>query len=70
MWMHGLGSALVGGTATAVTVMVVDPMTFNFTQWENVLKAAIVSGVVNAAFYLKQSPLPDYGNNKKSKEKI
>ncbi len=58
-WIHGLGSAAIGGAATAITVIILDPLTFNLSDgWLNVCKAALVSGVVNAAFYLKQSPLP------------
>jgi hypothetical protein len=59
VWLHGLGAAAIGGVATAITVLVLDPLKFNLgAEWLNVVKAALVSGIVNVAFYLKKSPLP------------
>lgn len=64
MWFHGLGSAIIGGFANAITVMIIDPLKFNMQDgWYNVLTAAIMSGLVSASFYLKQSPLPDEEGN-------
>jgi hypothetical protein len=57
-WLRGLGAAFIGGGVTAVTNMVVAPESFNMSQWQHVVEAAVVSGVLNACFYLKQSPLP------------
>ena len=58
-WIHGLGSAFIGGGATAVTVIVIDPLTFNLQNGlEKVVTAFLVSAFVSACFYLKQSPLP------------
>ena len=58
-WLHGLGAAFIGGGANAVTVMAIDPMKFNLQEgWKNLVTAFLVSGIVNAAFFLKQSPLP------------
>ena len=58
-WIHGLGSAFIGGGATAVTVIVIDPLTFNLQNGiEKVITAFLVSAFVSACFYLKQSPLP------------
>ncbi len=59
-WFHGLVAAIVGGVATTVTVMVVDPVAFNFGDLGKLGKVALISGIVNAAFYLRKSPLPDY----------
>lgn len=65
-WAHGLGSAFIGGSATAITVIIVDPLQFNIhAGLKNLLTAALVSGVVNAAFYLKKSPLPGDNNENK-----
>jgi hypothetical protein len=59
-WVHGVVSALVGGAANAITVMVIDPVKFNLHDgWKNVLSAAAVSGVVAVAFYLRKFPTPD-----------
>lgn len=58
-WLKGLASAAIGAAANAVTVMIVDPANFNLsTGIGKVGTVALVSAVVAAAFYLKQSPLP------------
>ena len=58
-WFKGLISALIGGAANAVTVMIIDPMQFNFDEGiEKLGTVALVSAIVSAAMYLKQSPLP------------
>ncbi len=59
-WIMGLGAAVIGGIASTVTVMVVDPIAFNFNDLGKLGKVALISGIVNAAFYLRKSPLPDY----------
>lgn len=59
-WLKGLLAAFIGGSANAVTVMVIDPTAFNLNeQWRKTASAALVSGLVSAALYLKQSPLPN-----------
>lgn len=58
-WIHGLGSAFIGGGANAVTVMIVDPIQFNINDgWQKLLTVFLVSAILSACFYLKQSPLP------------
>lgn len=58
-WVYGLGSAAIGGAATAVLAMVVEPGTFNFEGGlASLAKLAVGGGLINAAMYLKQSPLP------------
>lgn len=59
VWIHGLISALIGGAATSISTIVVAPEQFNLAGGlANVGKVALVSGIVAAAMYLKQSPLP------------
>ena len=59
-WLKGLISAVIGGGANAITVAIVDPLTFNLTEgFEKLATVAAVSAIVAAAMYLKQSPLPD-----------
>lgn len=58
-WLHGLIAAAIGGAANAITMVVVDPLEFNFAQWGPLWKVSIVSAVVNAAFYLKHAKLPE-----------
>lgn len=65
IWLRGLGSAFIGGAATAITTTVVAPETFNFGDGlKKLLQVSIASGIINAAFYLKKSPLPDDPDDK------
>ena len=58
-WLKGLISAIIGGAANAVTVMIVDPTTFNINDGLVQLgQVALVSSIVSAAMYLKQAPVP------------
>jgi hypothetical protein len=58
-WLKGLAAAFVGGAANMITVVVVDPQAFNLgDQWKKTAIAALVGGVLAAAGYLKQSPIP------------
>jgi hypothetical protein len=58
-WLYGLVAGVITGAATAVVSMaggqVVGAATFTPRQ---LLTVAGVSAIVNAALYLKQSPLP------------
>lgn len=58
-WIKGLVGAVIGGAATAVTNMIVDPVTFNFNEGAHKLwQVAWVSAVISGCMYLKQSPVP------------
>lgn len=68
-WLYGLGSAMIGGGSSAVvsgvTSMGFAPDKFNLSSsagfWHLIgLMVAnfVVSGVLSAFFYLRQSPLP------------
>lgn len=58
-WLYGLFSAFMGGGASAVSAMVIDPVKFNMADgFSNMLSMWVVSGLISAALYLKQSPLP------------
>jgi len=58
-WAKGLISAIIGGAANSITVMIVDPIAFNMQDSAGKLgMVALVSAIVAAAMYLKQSPLP------------
>jgi hypothetical protein len=58
-WIKGLVSAVIGGAANSVTVMVVSPENFNLqTGAGKLATVALVSAIVAAAMYLKESPLP------------
>lgn len=58
-WVYALCAAVIGGAATSVVSIVggqmVGAATFTPRQ---LLTIAAVSAIVNAAMYLKQSPLP------------
>lgn len=58
-WLKGLVSAIIGGAANSVTVMIVEPTSFNLDEGLGKVGAvAMVSAIVAAALYLKKSPLP------------
>ena len=59
-WIRGLVAAVIGGGANAVTVIILDPINFNLFQGgaTKLGMATLVSAIVSAALYLKQSPLP------------
>lgn len=67
-WLHGLAAAFIGAAAGAVSsglgVLFVDPDHFNLGTGlirtiETVGISAVLQGVVTAAAYLRQSPLPE-----------
>ena len=60
-WGKGLVSAVIGAIANAITVVIVDPHTFNLFDGgaEKLLTVMVVSGLVNGAAYLKTHPLPE-----------
>jgi hypothetical protein len=59
-WIHGLGAAFIGGSASAITSVVITP---EILQWDDgmkrLLKGALIAGFLTAAAYLKKSPLPE-----------
>lgn len=72
-WLHGLLAALIGGGASAVSAaigpMLIAPQQFHLADEQglhNILKTMltgfVVSGLLSAFAYLKQSPLPPEGN--------
>ena len=59
VWLSGLIAATITGGANAISVMIVDPVAFNLQdEMGKVLTVALVSAIIGAAAYLKQSPLP------------
>ena len=62
-WLKGLVAAIIGGAANAVTVIIIDPMDYNIHEGASKLgTVALVSAIVSAALYLKQSPIPGKNN--------
>lgn len=60
VWLHGLGSAVVGGVASGITVAIVDPNHFNLSHAGliAIAKVSALMGLWSAGLYLKQSPIP------------
>jgi len=56
-WLKGLAAAAIGGAATSVTLLIVDPA--HFTEVGKLATICGVNALLNAAMYLKQSPIPD-----------
>lgn len=68
-WVHGLGAAIITGICTAVLsalgVTAVDQLGATVLHFSlgQLGMMALSGGVVGAAAYLKQSPLPDDKEN-------
>lgn len=62
-WLHGLVGTVIGGAANSVGIIIVDPTDFNLTTgWRKLASFALISALISAALFLKQSPLPGDGN--------
>ena len=60
IWLKGLISATVSGAAASIGTMVAAPTDFNLgAGLRRLLTVAVVSGIIGAANYLKQSPIPE-----------
>lgn len=58
-WLKGLIASIVGGAANSVSVVIIDPTNFNFSEgWHKLTSFALVSAIISAGLFLKQSPLP------------
>ena len=58
-WLKGLISAAIGGAATAITLMGIEPTSFNLQEGIGKLgTVALVNAIISVAMYLKKSPLP------------
>jgi len=58
-WLKGLLSAVIGGAANSVTVMIAAPDQFNIKDGlPKLAGVCLVSAIVSCAMYLKQSPMP------------
>lgn len=58
-WFKTLFATFIQGAVTSITVIIVDPIAFNFAdQWKKTLMVAVISGIIGACLYLKKSPLP------------
>lgn len=61
LWLKGLVAAVVASAANSISVLIADPRHFNPSEaggWRNLGTVAVVSAIVGAAMYLKQSPVP------------
>jgi hypothetical protein len=61
IWLKGLFAAIVSSSANSISVLIADPHHFNpgvAGGFKNLGVVALVSAIVGAALYLKQSPVP------------
>ncbi|HLI35503.1 MAG TPA: hypothetical protein VKW70_10690 [Terriglobia bacterium] len=61
IWLKGLFAAIVSSAANSISVLIADPHHFNPSVaggFKNLGVVALVSAIVGAALYLKQSPVP------------
>lgn len=56
-WVIGLVGAAVNSAATAITLVIVDPQ--DFWEWDRLAKVMLVMGLVGAALFLKEHPMPE-----------
>lgn len=63
VWAKGIAAAVIGGGASAIAAAVTAPGIASGTRgsWMVLLRMSAVAAVLNAAAYLKKSPLPDEG---------
>ncbi len=62
LWLKGLVAAAVASASSTIAVVVADPEHFNPASVGGLKKLGIVvlvSAIVGAAMYLKQSPVPN-----------
>lgn len=66
IWLKGLAVALIGGAVNSLSVILVDPVVFNFSTGLGKLASAAGAGaLIGVIAYLKKSPLPETSNNGK-----
>jgi len=73
LWLHGLGAAFIGGAATSLATILVDSEKFNIDTLvglQHLAVVAVVAGIVSAAGYLKQSPLPPVEESRTASSKL
>jgi hypothetical protein len=60
IWAKGLAAAVIGGSASALAAALTAPDVFAMTRLGVVRlgKVSVAAAVLNAAAYLKKSPLP------------
>jgi len=58
IWVKGLLSAIIGGAANGITLMLIDPLNYNLSEGLGKLgTVALVSAIISAAMYLSKSPI-------------
>ena len=60
-WIAGLVAAVVNGFASGIVLIIADPSTFNIeTGLKKLLSTSALLGLLGAANYLKQHPVPTW----------
>lgn len=68
-WLYGLASAFIGGFSSALAAYVGGPVAKDIgidvkpLDLKQSAMVAVSAGIISAAFYLKQSPLPKINGN-------
>ena len=57
-WAKGLLAAAIGGAATAGSLVLFAPATFDFADLSTLGRVATAGALIAVLAYLKQSPLP------------
>lgn len=65
IWFKGVVAALISGAVNSLSVILVDPVEFNFTTGLGKLASVAGAGaLIGVIAYLKKSPLPEDKNEK------
>jgi hypothetical protein len=60
IWLQGLAASAIHGAALAITLIIVDPTTFNMGEGlGNLAQVMAVSALGNVGHFLLRSPWPD-----------
>jgi len=57
-WLRGLVAVIISGAANAIVLVIAAPEKFSFSDFAELGRVAAALGLLGAAAYLKQSPLP------------
>lgn len=58
-WLHGLAATMINGVASGVVLIIAEPEHFNIWDGrEKLITVSLLMGLIAAANYLKESPLP------------
>lgn len=59
LWVYGSVSTFIGGGASSIAAIVIDPLKFNLNDGlANIGKMFLVSGIISLMAHIAKSPMP------------